>query len=82
MPRGTNIDIPVLKKNYSLYFYCDQKRRNKMAGFKPLSEVMKYFYYRIAIIKVRVGETNDEAWQRHLMETPKDINATIRVFNC
>ena len=52
-----------------------------MTGFKPQSEVMKYVYYRMAIIQVRVGETNDEAWQRHLTETPNDINATIRVFN-
>jgi hypothetical protein len=58
-----------------------KKGENNMAGFKPQSEVMKYFYYQMAIIQVRVGETNDEAWQRHLTETPEDINATIRVFN-
>lgn len=52
-----------------------------MAGFKPQSELMKYFSYRMAIIQVQVGETNDEAWQRHLTKTPNDINATIRVFN-
>ena len=42
---------------------------------------MKYFYYRMAIIQMQVGETNDEAWLPHIMETPNDINATIRVFN-
>lgn len=52
-----------------------------MAGFKLQPEVMNYFYYHMAIIHVRVGETNDEAWQRHLTETPEDIKATIRVFN-
>ena len=52
-----------------------------MAKLKPQSEVMKYFDYRLAIIQVEVGETNDEAWHRHLMETPDDIYATIRVFN-
>jgi len=52
-----------------------------MAGFKPQSEVMKYFYYRMAVIQVRVGETKAEAWRRHLMEIPDDIYATIRVFN-
>jgi hypothetical protein len=55
-----------------------------MARFIPQSELMKYFYYRlplIQVIQVRVGETNDEAWHRHLMETPDDIYATIRVFN-
>jgi hypothetical protein len=52
-----------------------------MIKFIPQSEVMKYFYYRMAMIPVRVGETNAEAWQRHLMETPDDIYATIRIFN-
>jgi hypothetical protein len=52
-----------------------------MVEFQPQSEVMKYFYYQMAIIRVRVGETNDEAWQRHLMEIPDDLNATIRAFN-
>jgi hypothetical protein len=54
---------------------------NTMAKFKPQSDVMKYFDYRMAIIQVRVGENNEEAWQRHLIETPDDIYATIRVFN-
>ncbi len=52
-----------------------------MSGFNSHSEVMKFFYYRMAIIEVRTGETNDEAWRRHLTETPDDINVTIRVFN-
>jgi len=52
-----------------------------MARFKPQSEVMKYFDYRMAIIQVRVGENNEEAWQSHLIGTPDDIYATIRVSN-
>jgi hypothetical protein len=42
---------------------------------------MKYFDYRMAIIQVRVGENNEEAWQSHLIGTPDDIYATIRVSN-
>jgi hypothetical protein len=57
------------------------KVNNTMARFKPQSEVMKYFDYRMAIIQVRVGENNEQAWQRHLIGTPDDIYATIRVFN-
>ena len=52
-----------------------------MVRFIPQANVIKYFNYRIVIIQVGIGETNDEAWQRHLTETPDDINATIRVFN-
>ena len=63
------------------YLMFNIKGNNTISRFKPQSEVMKYFYYWLAIIQVRVGETNDEAWQRHLMEAPDDIYATIRVFN-
>jgi hypothetical protein len=63
------------------YLMFNIKGNNTMARLKPQSEVMKYFDYRLAIIQVEVGETNDEAWHRHLMETPDDIYATIRVFN-
>jgi hypothetical protein len=52
-----------------------------MARFEPQSALMKYFAYRLAIIQVKVGENNEEAWQRHLMEVPDDIYATIKVFN-
>jgi len=59
----------------------DLERKKKMARFKAQPVVMKYFYYRMAIIQVQVGESNDEAWRRHIIETPDDIHATIRVFN-
>jgi hypothetical protein len=52
-----------------------------MAKFEPHSAVMKYFGYRMAIIQVKYEESKEEAWERHLMETPDDINATIRIFN-
>jgi hypothetical protein len=57
------------------------KENNTMLRFIPQSEVMKYFDYRMAIIQVRVGENNEEAWRRHLIEIPDDMYATIRVFN-
>ncbi len=57
------------------------KGNNTTVRSIPQSEVMRYFDYRMAIIQVQVGETDAEAWQRHLTETPNDIKATIRVFN-
>jgi hypothetical protein len=57
------------------------KGNNTMVRFIPQSEVMKYFDYRMAIIQVRVGENSGEAWQRHLIQIPDDMYATIRVFN-
>ena len=52
-----------------------------MTRIEPHSTVMNYFAYQMAIIQVNNGENNEEAWQRHVMENPEDINATIRVFN-
>jgi len=52
-----------------------------MARCQPQSNLMKYFDYRMAIIQVKVGENHEEAWQRHLRETPDDLYATIRIFN-
>jgi hypothetical protein len=63
------------------YLTVHVKGNKTLARFIPQSELMKYFYYRLALIQVEVGETNDAAWHRHLMETPGDISATIRVFN-
>ena len=52
-----------------------------MVKHLPQSELIKCFYYRLAIIQVRAGETKVAAWERHLMETPDDIHATIKIFN-
>jgi hypothetical protein len=57
------------------------KGNNEMARLITQSEVNNHFDYWMAIINVRVGESNDEAWYRHLMKSPNDIYATIRVFN-
>ena len=52
-----------------------------MAKFDAHCALMKYFAYRMVIIQVKSEENHEEAWQRHLMATPDDINATIKVFN-
>ncbi len=36
---------------------------------------------RMAIVEVRPGETDKEAWLRHLAEHPEDRYANIWVFN-
>lgn len=35
----------------------------------------------MAIVNLRLGETSEAAWRRHLTQNPEDIAATIRVFN-
>ena len=36
---------------------------------------------RMAIVEVSQGETDKEAWQRHLEERPEDRSAHVWVFN-
>ena len=55
-----------------------------MAELKPSKErewLKKIFNIRVAIIEVRSGETEEEAWSRHVIEHPGDVGANIRVFN-
>jgi hypothetical protein len=41
----------------------------------------KYFDIRMAIIKVKSGETDTDAWRRHVKERPRDLYAKVRVFH-
>lgn len=60
------------------------RKRGIMAELKQPKEnvwLEKIFDIRLAIIEVRPGETEEEAWSRHLAEHPGDLHANIRVFN-
>ena len=41
----------------------------------------KIFNLRMAIVEVGIAETNGEAWLRHLIFHPEDLNANVRIFN-
>ena len=42
---------------------------------------LNFFNIRMAIVEVQAGETDDEAWSRHLTSRPEDRWANIRIFN-
>jgi|UniRef100_A0A7C3SJ18 hypothetical protein len=44
-------------------------------------ELMKYLDIRIAVIEVRVGESDEEAWNRHLKEYPEHRNVSVKIFH-
>jgi hypothetical protein len=48
---------------------------------KPQFDLEKYFNIRMAIIEIRLDETKEEAWSRHLAEHPEDSYANIKVFS-
>lgn len=35
----------------------------------------------LAIIEARRGESNEEAWRRHLARNPQDHMANVKIFN-
>jgi len=49
-----------------------------MNNLKCLNKINNF---RMAIVAVRIGETDKEAWQRHLAEHPEDRDADVWVFN-
>jgi hypothetical protein len=36
---------------------------------------------RLAIVEARSGESNEEAWRRHLTHHPQDQMANVKIFN-
>jgi hypothetical protein len=36
---------------------------------------------RVAVVLVKAGETEQQAWRRHLNEHPEDDRADIRIFH-
>ena len=36
---------------------------------------------KMAVVQVKPGESDQEAWNRHLKENPKDALATVKIFN-
>ena len=36
---------------------------------------------KMAVVQVKLGESNKEAWNRHLKENPSDASVMIKIFN-
>lgn len=42
---------------------------------------LHYFSINLAIVEARLGESNEEAWRRHLVHHPQDRQANVKIFN-
>lgn len=40
-----------------------------------------YFAAHVAVVEARPGESNEEAWRRHVRQHPEDRQATVKIFN-
>jgi len=48
---------------------------------KEMAEFAAAFDMKMAVVQVKPGESNKEAWRRHLKDNPHDAGAMIKVFN-
>lgn len=35
---------------------------------------------KMAVVRLQLGESTEEAWHRHLKEKPDDASATLKIF--
>ena len=52
-----------------------------MYHYKEMAEFAATLDMKMAVVQVQRGESNNEAWNRHLKDHPYDANAMIKVFN-
>lgn len=52
-----------------------------MVGSKKPAAVTRYFQPKLAVIEVQEGETQEEAWRRHLITHPGHRYARIKIFH-
>ena len=52
-----------------------------MYHYKEMAEFAAALDMKMAIVQVKPGESNKEAWSRHLRDNPHDACAMIKVFN-
>ena len=48
---------------------------------REMAEFAAALDMKMAVVQVRRGESNKDAWKRHLTRHPYDANAMIKVFN-
>jgi hypothetical protein len=52
-----------------------------MEKFREMEEFAEILGVKMAVIQVTRGESDIEAWNRHLKENPRDASAMVKIFN-
>jgi hypothetical protein len=58
-----------------------QRGEDLMYHYKEMVEFAAALDMKMAVVQVQPGESNNEAWNRHLKDHPHDVHAMIKVFN-
>ena len=52
-----------------------------MEKFRKMEEFAASLGVKMAVVQVKSGESNQEAWNRHLKEYPDDASAMVKIFS-
>jgi hypothetical protein len=52
-----------------------------METLREMKEFVAGLGVKMAVIQMMLGESNQEAWNRHLTENPDDASAMLKIFN-
>jgi hypothetical protein len=52
-----------------------------MGDSEDQSVLAKYLNIMLAVVEVRNGESQEEAWRRHLSDHPESASVRIKIFN-
>ena len=52
-----------------------------MHHYKEMADFAEAFDIKMAVVQVKPGESNRDAWSRHLRDNPHDAGAMVKVFN-
>ena len=52
-----------------------------MHHYKEMADFAEAFDMKMAVVQVKPGESNRDAWSRHLRDNPHDAGAMVKVFN-
>ncbi len=52
-----------------------------MRGLENYSALAQYLRTNLAVVEVRHGESQEEAWRRHLIDNPECVGVRVKIFH-
>jgi hypothetical protein len=52
-----------------------------MGDSEDQSVLARYLNINLAVVEVRNGESQEEAWRRYLTEHPEKVGVRVKIFN-
>jgi hypothetical protein len=52
-----------------------------VASSENQSAITQYFQTKLVVVEVQNGETQEEAWRRHLAANPESAGAQVKIFH-